>query len=255
MKDIRIFIVTYHKDYVWLDYLLKSIEKYTHGFSGVTIVADDDEKIPDKTLSSIKSIPLDIFYVKRPDEKPISMSKRHGYMWQQCIKFNWWKYCKEDYCVQMDSDCIFRSELTPEDLQYDNKFVWHFQSWDSMKNKVWKPSTDSILRTETLYQGMIGRTFVLTRNCTKKFIEHITEDIADNWGWHWFIDKDISECADYCLYGGFIKHIHDDENYYCKVWDSVGSFHRSDIAKKTTKYRSYDGITEDIRLEYEKYLS
>ena len=55
----RIFITTYEDDYLWLKFLLLSLEKYAKGFSGITIVCDDNKsKIPQTTLDIIQTMPL-----------------------------------------------------------------------------------------------------------------------------------------------------------------------------------------------------
>lgn len=98
--NTRLFLTTYEADYPWLYYLLSSIEKYASGFSGMTIVCDNDKSlIPQDTINIIKSMPLDVIYVDPPTEKPPAMTPRIGYMWQQIIKLGWWKYCNEDVCI------------------------------------------------------------------------------------------------------------------------------------------------------------
>ena len=121
----RLFISTYEADFPWLHFLLASVEKYARGFSGITIVCDNDKsQIPQDTLNIIKSMPLDVVYIDPPVTKPPAMVTRIGYMWQQVIKLGWWKYCSEDVCVQVDSDCIFKQSFTPDTLNKTLNFSY-----------------------------------------------------------------------------------------------------------------------------------
>jgi hypothetical protein len=45
-----IFIKTYPKDHVWLQYLLPSIEKYAEGFKEVIIVSDEYQFNPTNAM-------------------------------------------------------------------------------------------------------------------------------------------------------------------------------------------------------------
>ena len=255
-NNTRLFLTTYEADYIWLHFLLSSIEKYASGFSGITIVCDNDKDlIPQKTIDIVKSIPLDIIYVDPPTEKPPAMEIRIGYMWQQVIKLGWWKYCDEDVCIQVDSDCIFKQSFTPDTFKdSDGKITWNYRPWQSMNNTYWLNSTLKLLGLSTLKnQGMIGECFVLNRQCTKKLIEYISNKPAELWGWDFCIDNNIQEFSEYCLYGAFIENIYKKHEYSLKLWANTGLYyqHRGFL---TTKYRSYDGLNPKINQEYESYL-
>ena len=259
-ENIRIFIKTYPKDFFWLELLLRSIEKYVSGFCGITIVCDRGKRIPQKTLNYITKLPIQVIYLDLPLEKPKS-TKPHlkGYIWQQFVKLNWWNYCNENYCMQVDSDCIFKEKFTPQDLLHNNKFIWNFTFWKykQIERTKWKVSTDKILRKNIQHHGMVGRTFLLTRYHTRKLIEYITENKADFWSWQWMIDNDIGQLSEYCLYGGFIFDLirHESENlYHHQIWKNIKDFHLSDIALKTTKHFSQDKNIKQKIEEFESYL-
>lgn len=254
--NTRLFLTTYEADYPWLYYLLSSIEKYASGFSGMTIVCDNDKSlIPQDTINIIKSMPLDVIYVDPPTEKPPAMTQRIGYMWQQIIKLGWWKYCDEDVCIQVDTDCMFKQTFTPDTFKdKDGKITWNYRPWKTMPQTHWLPSTLKLLGLNSLEnQGMIGRYFTLTRDCTKKLIEHISKKDAELWGWDFCMENNIERFSEYCLYGAFIENIYKKHDYSLQVWEDAGHFQ---LAHEhiSCKYWSYDGVTPEIKAEYESYL-
>lgn len=252
----RLFISTYEADFPWLHFLLASVEKYARGFSGITIVCDNDKsQIPQDTLNIIKSMPLDVVYIDPPVTKPPAMVTRIGYMWQQVIKLGWWKYCSEDVCVQVDSDCIFKQSFTPDTFKDSHgKWIWHYRPWETMDNTRWKPSTEKLLGISNLKnQGMLGRYFILNRDCTKKLVEYISNKPAELWGWNFCIDNNIEQFSEYCLYGAFIENKYHQHNYSLKIWPSCKEF-QDYAALLSVKYWSYNGITPEIRKEYESYV-
>lgn len=256
-KDIRIFIVTYEADFLWLSYLLRSIERYCYDFSGITIVCDNDKsKIPQTTLESIQNLPLEVIYVEPPTTKPESMTWRKGYMWQQVVKLNWWQYCDEKYCMQIDSDCIFKQKFGPKNLQ-NNKGQWyyHYRPWQAIKNSLWQEPTDKLLRIKTTHQSMLGRTFVFERQLTKALIKHITKPYnTDVFDWNFIMNQNIDKFSEYCLYGPFIQFINPTDEYEIKIWQKTKDFILSGNRDLNTKYWSYAGMTEEIVKEYESYL-
>jgi hypothetical protein len=247
-----IFIVTYHKDFLWLEYLLRSIEKYAINFRDVTIVCDTGHEIPNRILTTIKSYNLNIVYVDAPTHSPQHMKSRCGYMWQQWLKLNWWNYSDNNSCMQIDSDCIIKETLSPQDLKHEKKWVWNYRPWSCMRTTHWKPYTDKILNIDTTYESMLGETFVLTRKCTQLLLEHITGDQSQNWSWNFMNLKNIERFSEYCLYGNYIKEILISDDYYYKIWNTTQEFHN--CPRKTLKYRSYDGLSNSIIQEYESYL-
>jgi hypothetical protein len=255
MNQTRIFIKTYKNDFPWLDYLLRSLDKYAKDFSGITIVCDSDKGyIPEYILKRVTNISLKVVYLTPPTTKPISMKMRLGYMWQQWIKLNWWNYCSEKYCVQIDSDCIFKKQFSPKDLQNSNgEWYWHYRPWSSMPQNFWKESTEKILGIKTINQGMLGHSFVLEREITKNLIKHWTKQPAKNWSWDFILKNNIEHFSEYCLYGSFIELLYPTKKYCKKVWDNSKEYSKA-YSSLSTKHWSYGGITEEIKKEYESYL-
>jgi len=258
---VRIFIVTYRDDFPWLKYLLRSLEKYAEGFSGITIVSDyisSEDTIPEDTLNVVKSIPLDVFYVKPPDNTPWLSEEwgpaRPGYYWQQWLKLSCFDYCNEDICMQIDSDCILKSKLTPEDLQSKaGKWYWNFRPWSSIPEPRWKLYTDKMIGMETVNQGMMDRTFIFTRDVTKRLLEYCGKQFdLQELTWEYISGNKI-KFSEYCMYGSFIELIDKSPAYEVRVFSSAMEY-RGIKEQFSVKYWSYGGMTEAIKKEYESYL-
>ena len=52
-ENVDIFIKTYHKDFIWLEYCIKSIKKFCKGFRDVVIVSDDDGNLIPENITKI----------------------------------------------------------------------------------------------------------------------------------------------------------------------------------------------------------
>lgn len=255
---MRIFISTYKDDFCWLEYLLRSIEKYAKGFSGITIVCDDDgEQIPKKTLDFAKTVPLDVVYVKPPKAKDFKVGgvKRSGYYWQQWIKLRWFDNCDDYSCVQMDSDCILKCEVTPDHFKNEKgQFYWNYRPWSSMSQTHWKPYTEKALGIKNLVnQGMMDRMFLMTRDATENLVKHWGKQYGlDEMTWDYIYTNEL-KYSEYCMYGAFIELIEKPENYEIRLFKN-GEEHNKEKNKFSTKKWSYGGITEEIKKQYEDYL-
>ncbi len=112
-----IFIKSFPKDYGWLSYCLKSIQKFASGFSEVVVAIPDDSNLPLTQERLVK--------IKEPGALATSAHQHGlGYCWQQIVKMNADKYTSSDYVVHLDSDCIFTKPVTPKDLMVDDKPLW-----------------------------------------------------------------------------------------------------------------------------------
>ena len=258
---MTIFIVTYYRDFEWLDYLLRSIEKYAEGFNGVVIVADNDGNlVPEHTVNRITKMPVDVVYVDVPDKVPNSMvPSMKGYFWQVFLKLNWWRYCSDDSVMQIDSDCLLTKTLTPEDLQAENgKWIWTGRPWASMPQQYWRESTEKLMRVKTENQTMIGQMYPFAISATKAFLEYLTNEPSENWSWQTMIKMDIDKMSEYCAFGTFVSVVDKDNDEYSFVlFKDARDYRDSEYKKKVggIKYRSWDGLSDKIKAEYESYLT
>jgi hypothetical protein len=236
--DTDIFIKTYHKDFKWLKYCLKSIEKYATGFRNIIIVADDDgHVIPSEYL--IKN--CKVFYVGLPDNRPSYVEHGIGYLWQQCIKLSWYNYSDANAVLIMDSDEMFTESISPISFQKEGKFTWNYRPWSEAGSGIcWKKSTDFLLNTDTTYDAMAITGFVLQRETTIALKNclcstHGTKDI-----WDIFVKHNMSTASEFNIFGSFIHHF--DRREYTQVHN----FNRENCVNfSIRKSWSWGGISEE----------
>ena len=99
-----IFIRSYHKDFEWLRYCLRSIRKHGRGFRRVLLVVPP---------SSFK--PAAAFF-ELSDAVFCGREYRDDYLGQQVTKLYADEYTDADYICHVDSDYLFWRELTAEEL-------------------------------------------------------------------------------------------------------------------------------------------
>jgi hypothetical protein len=212
-----IFIKTYHKDFVWLEYCLKSIQKYASGFRNVIIVSDNDgHKIPDTCL-----IPnCKVYYVDIPAKSPTVVEHGIGYLFQQYIKLTWYNYTDADSILIMDSDEMLTVPTTPDSFKKNGKFTWYYRDWARAGSGIcWKSSTDFVLGLNTEYEAMCITGFILQRDTTLALTKMIKDNHDVSNIWDYFVKYDMPTASEFNVYGSFIHHF--DRTEYSKVFNST----------------------------------
>lgn len=105
-----IFVRSYNRDFLWLDYCARSIERYCKGFDEVVLVVPSghQKRLNPDTAARFTSIHG-------------TQDHGNGYLGQQITKLNAHLYTKCDQILFVDSDCIFTKETTPESYMRDGK--------------------------------------------------------------------------------------------------------------------------------------
>lgn len=133
MKKIGILIVSYKKDIQWLEYNLRSIDKFARWFHGVTLVvpaSEYDDFIP---LANKHDCTL----------KAHQLAGHLGAQTQKCLAD---VNCQDvDYVLHSDSDCVFTEPVTPEDYFVDGKPVMLMEPFALLKGNPWQPEVERAL--------------------------------------------------------------------------------------------------------------
>lgn len=230
--SIGIFIKTCKKDHEWLKWCLLSIQQNIYDFDGVCIITDSDHTNINEYQDIIKKING---YVVNVDVPIIEHSCQDGigYLWMQNLKLNWHTFCDYDAVLQIDSDCIVSSILTPKYfISNNNKYKWFVRSWALSKHGlVHRKPLNKLLDTDSKYEHMPYNGWILNRNDTISFHKWIQSKHKCSW-WEYLLNqakKDWGKCiTDYELrisgcsgrsrgssiynaYGGFLETqtIHD----------------------------------------------
>lgn len=129
-----IFIRSYAKDFEWLKYCLRSIQKHCRGFHETVIATPDASILQTWGLTREK--------VCQVTESPGC----GGYMLQQIDKLNADRYCSGDYVLFVDSDCTFQTACEPATFFTGDKPTMLITPYSELGTTVpWQKSTEKAL--------------------------------------------------------------------------------------------------------------
>ena len=166
------FIKTYPGDVIWLEYCIKSIEKFVTGFRDIVIVTDSGTE-----LKIDSNLPIKIFYEDLPNEIhpcPVGI----GYAWAQSVKLNWTKYTDADYILQIDSDTMFTNNIDMSYYHIDGKIKWFYREWsESGEGIIHRVPTDFFIKRESTRDHMPAPTWFFSRKTTDLFQNWVNEEV------------------------------------------------------------------------------
>jgi len=123
-----ILIVTYKKDFPWLKYSIRSIQKFCSGFSGVTVAVPKTD-----VYEYFKAVG------RPPGVKPIFYEEVEG----KGMLHHMERICHADvllptdqFVLHVDADCIFTDPVTPSEYIVENKPVYVVRSYESLIDRA-----------------------------------------------------------------------------------------------------------------------
>ena len=221
MTDI--FIKTYPGDFIWLEFCIRSIEKFVTGFRDIVIVTDSGTE-----LKIDSNLPIKIFYEDLPNEThpcPVGI----GYAWAQSVKLNWTKYTDANYILQIDSDTMFTDKIDMSYYHIDGKFKWFYREWsEAGEGIIHRVPTDFFIKRESTRDHMPAPTWFFSRKTTELFQNWINENWGGIWNYlnvHarqlWTMNLDFHSnhidthkgwgSCEYHMYGNFIEFFYPEE--------------------------------------------
>ncbi len=140
----EIFIVSHQKDFVWLDWCLKSISKFCSGFSGTTVL------VPRRDASALRAMGHEI-KIRTFDEAP-GLGMLHHMTSECCADV----YCYEaDFILHTDSDCIFTAPVTPAEYFRSGKPILLVEEYARLGDRVpWQPVMSEVMGELCRYETM-----------------------------------------------------------------------------------------------------
>lgn len=239
---VEIVIKSYPKDYEWLSYCLRSIQKFCHGFNGVVVL------LP-------KSAPLVL-----TAEKVVLLDVEEGYLSQQVAKLNADHHTKADYILHFDSDMIFTKHVTPEFFFRDGKPVWTITPWwDLEKGREEQPL---VANTKKPWFGVMAECLLecppyeFMRKCAVIAPRWIYKDFRDFFlkehkvsMEEYVMNQPPNRFSEYNCLGFFAWLNHRDKFYWNDT--TVDGFPTWPFMQKW----SYGGLTPEIRAEFERILA
>lgn len=144
MSETSILIVTHEKDFVWLEWCLRGIDKFATGFKEVVIALPDTCPVPTFLLIPGK-VPRRFW---AGSEWPGG-----GMMWHMNVKMNADILCpSSDYILHLDSDCVFCEPVTPYDYLLAGKpmlmyarYDWICQRFNNQVFRHWQQNVQRCL--------------------------------------------------------------------------------------------------------------
>jgi len=170
----EIFIVSFRRDFSYLMFCLGSIKKFAVGFTGVTIlVPDKDVPVLAPLLHGWKhEFPVSVMGFDQA-----SHPRQHLH---HCIKkCQADQYCPgADYILFLDSDCVFREPVTPDDYIIDERPVLLIESYTALESRkdpacCWKKGTAEVLGFVPEFATMLRHPTVYHKYFLNKFRSYI----------------------------------------------------------------------------------
>lgn len=128
---VDIFIKTYPVDYPWIEYCLRSIDKFATGFRNVVTVDQSESEKPPFVRQSVRII-------RKPEYG------EDGYLSQQVFKLCADEFTDADYICYIDSDTIFTRPVTPETYFQDGLPIWLMTPYEQTKTP-WQPIIEKFI--------------------------------------------------------------------------------------------------------------
>ena len=230
-----IFIRTYPRDYEWLSYCVRSIEKFAKGFRKVWIVSSEPIYVP----------------VNMPgfETKMMNDETEDGYLAQQITKL----YAdvitdyQADYILHVDSDVIFTRETTPEDFFFNGKPMWMFTPYKDIQTP-WQPITEKFMGETVEFEFMRRFPIIIPRWLYPRLREFCHKR-------HGVIASDyvrvqpLRAFSEFNALGAYAYKYH---NEMFSWYDTRGTPLPEVHAKQ---YHSWGGITPEIKAEIENTLN
>jgi hypothetical protein len=249
MPITDILIPTYHADFMWLEYLLKSVKKYTSGFRKIIIVSDNDGHIIPSSITNI--VECTVLYI---DVGPIPQTIRHrpGYFWQQYLKLNWMSYTDADAVLIFDSDEMATKPITPADLcNEEGKYHWFYRDWSTTGDALmWKIPTGEALLFTPPYEAMCVTGFVFDRETTTDLINYLKNKHNATSLLDVFFKYNASLFSEYNAYGSYILYAKSPK-YYAIIDDNARDKYNYSILKSW----SYGGLSAEDKKRREEVLN
>lgn len=128
-----IFLVTFGRDAPFVPYLLSSIQKFCRGFNEVVVAIPEHDGEHFKGMDFMGA--RTCYYPEEGD----------GFIHHQGMKCHADKFCKGDFILHMDSDCLFVSETNPQEYFQDGKPMILMAPYASLPGTPWQACTQKVL--------------------------------------------------------------------------------------------------------------
>lgn len=225
-----IFIKTWRNDIEWLKYCLRSIQRFGSEIDEVIVVADESCR---DLMAWIPSIVSQLIYV--PDWPD-------GRIQQQAYKLLADTFCKSEFVLFTDSDCLFTTYFSPRDFFKDDKPVIPKTKYELVgPAQCWKTPTESFLGFDVEWEYM-RRLPMLFRRDTLNAIREMHP------GWHERL-KTVHDSlfSEFNVIGAFAEKYESEKYFFTdtEVWNPPV------VARQ---FWSWGGFTPEVMAEIKSIL-
>jgi hypothetical protein len=260
---VEILIVTYAKDFPWLELARKCIARHGSGFSGITIVVPRHDRNPEHPIMGKERMWNGIrerwvFF----DEEPGKGFLHHEAMMARADEL---VPAGTKYVMHMDADCMMKMSNSLEDYFLNDKPIYIWRTWDSLsspdpRDPTRKVVSDCIMWKEPTAKqvGFHSDAYTMCRHPTvfpiefyKPYREHISAHHRMP-----FMDYMLSgernshpqDRLDFTAFGQFAKKFMEDKFHW------INCATEEYPADRMRAYWSHGGISPEIRAEIESFL-
>lgn len=226
-----LFYKSYQRDFEWLKYSLRSVVKFTTGFSETVVVSDFGEPLP--PIGAVEKH----FFVQSPEPR---------YITQQICKVTADAYVKSDVLIYNDSDTLFVAPMQPSDLMENGKPIWLYEPYDGMTNPdvmARQKAVSEFVGQPVEFEFMRRHPFIITRELlveVRRFCLRHHGVPMEQW-----MMKHQDNLSEFNLLGAVLWHY---------MRDAIAWKHPNDIPTYVRQFWSHGGITDSNRREMEELL-
>lgn len=227
---ISLFIRSYHKDFEWLNYSVRSMRQNLSGISERILAVPQFTIVPD----SISNFFDHIVYTEETHT---------GYIAQQLDKIRAYKYCSNDYILFSDSDCIYYKPFDVTSLLDNNKCILYKTHYEELSSNVyrWKKIVQRAIGILPHYEYM---------RCMPILHHKEALQITDHHGvFNNYIKSSDIHMSEFNIIGTIAEEI------LPHLYQFIDTKHRMpDYRNLPRQYWSWGGITPDIREELNVFM-
>ena len=229
IMQVDIFIRSWHGDFNWLEYCLRSIKKYAHGFGKVHIC------IPSDDITMLPAGSEEVHLVNRWSD---------DYIGQQNDKLHCDMYCNAPYVLCMDSDCVLTRDLRPEDLFMQGNPIWLYEAVPHNQSP-WYPITEEALGWMPEFEFMRRHPFVFSRSALRDFRAFMFNRHGESLS-NWLKKRPKGRFSEFNAFGAWAyRNYH--EHFAWMTPEEVPCY----VMQKW----SWGGLNDEIKKEFEALLA
>jgi hypothetical protein len=185
--NCALFYCTFARDLEYLKYSLRSVEKFSSGFSEVVIL------VPDRDLPELKKLVSELSGTSGIPIRCIGGDEwgdGKGMLWHECQIIRADQHCPDsDIIFHFDPDCIFTEPVTPKNWFWSNKPMLLYEAYDTLcarqeNHRRWQEAAERCLPFRCPNETMRAFPIAYDRElyaATRKLIAQTTGEPVDDY--------------------------------------------------------------------------